>query len=89
MTDAEKKQKLSREISLLVADTCIKLEIFPYDAIEVMVKNIMILAISSAKEGREADVVLDVISMVKDFGTDMIERKRGEGDYESSVQRSH
>jgi len=89
MTDGEKKQKLSKEISLLVANTCIKLEILPYDAIEVMVKNMMILAIASAKEGREANVILDVIALVQEFGMGIIEHKCGEGDDESSVQRSH
>ena len=89
MTYGEKKQKLSREISLLVANTCIKLEISPYDAIEVLVQNMMILAISCAREGREANVILDVIALVQEFGMGIIEHKHGEGDDESSVQRSH
>jgi hypothetical protein len=89
MTDDEKKKELAIQVSSIVSETCMKLKISPYDAVEVMASTMMVLAISCARDGREADVVLDVISMVKGFGTDMIDHKRGEEDDESSVQRSH
>jgi hypothetical protein len=89
MTDDEKKMELAMKVSTLVSKTCIHLEISPYDAIEVLAKSMTVLAITSAKDGREADVVLDILAMVWELGTDMIEKKRGEGDDESSVQRSH
>ena len=89
MTDDEKKMELALGISSLVSKTCIKHKIAPYEAIEVMAKTMMVLAITSARGGREADVVLDILAMVWELGTDMIAKKRGEGDDESSVQRSH
>ena len=89
MTDDEKKMELALAVSSAVQDTCVRLKIEPYDAVEVMAKVLMVLAITSAKGGREADVVLDVIGMIWELGTDMIEAKRGEGDDESSMQRSH
>ena len=89
MTDDEKKIELAMKVSSLVSKTCIKHKIVPYEAIEVMAKTMMVLAITSAREGREADVVLDVVGLVWELGTDMIEKKRGEEDDESSVQRSH
>jgi hypothetical protein len=89
MTDDEKKMELAMKVSTLVSKTCIHLEILPYDAIEVLAKSMTVLAITSAKDGREADVMLDVLAMVWELGTDMIAKKRGEGDDESSVQRSH
>jgi len=89
MTDDEKKIELAVQVSSTVSDTCIKHKILPYDAIEVMAKTMMVLAITSAKAGREADVVLDVIGMIWEVGTDMIDRKREEDGDESSVQRSH
>jgi hypothetical protein len=89
MTEDEKKIELAMRVSSLVRNTCIKLKIQPYDAIEVMAKTMMVLAITSAKSGREADVVLDVIGMIWEVGTDMIDRKREEDGDESSVQRSH
>jgi len=89
MTEDEKKIELAMRVSSLVRNTCIKLKIQPYDAIEVMAKTMMVLAITSAKAGREADVVLDVIGMIWEVGTDMIDRKREEDGDESSVQRSH
>jgi hypothetical protein len=85
MTDDEKKIQLAITVSSAVQDTCIKLKIPPYDAIEVMAKTMMVLAITSAKGGREADVVLDVIGMIWEVGTDMIDRKREEDGDESSV----
>jgi hypothetical protein len=48
-----------------------------------------ILAVTSAKEGREADVMLDVFAMIWEVATEVIEEKRGEDDDESSMQRSH
>lgn len=89
MTDDEKKTELAIQVSSLVSDTCIKLKIAPYDAILVLAKTMMILAITSAKSGREADVVLDVVGMIWEVGTNMIDRKREEDGDESSVQRSH
>jgi hypothetical protein len=89
MTDDEKKIELALGISSLVSKTCIKHKIAPYDAIEVIGKTMMALAITSAKAGREADVVLDVIGMIWEVATDMIEKKREEDGDESSVQRSH
>lgn len=89
MTDDEKKIELALGISSLVSKTCIKHNIAPYEAIEVMAKTMMVLAITSARDGREADVVLDILAMIWELGTDMIEKKRGEEDDESSVQRSH
>jgi len=89
MTDDEKKMELAMKVSTLVSKTCIHLEISTYDAIEVLAKSMTVLAITSAKDGREADVVLDILAMIWELGTDMIEKKRGEGDDESSVQRSH
>jgi hypothetical protein len=89
MTDNEKKIELAMRVSSLVSKTCIELKIQPYDAIEVMVKTMMALAITSARDGREADVVLDVVGLIWEVGTDIIEAKRGEDDDESSVQRSH
>ena len=89
MTDDENKMELAIQVSSLVSKTCIELKIQPYDAIEVIAKTMMILAITSSKAGREADVVLDVIGMIWEVGTDMIDRKREEDDDESSVQRSH
>lgn len=89
MTDDEKKIQLAIAVSSAVQDTCIKLKIQPYDAVEVMAKAMMILAFSSSREGREADVVLDIVGMIWELGTDMIKRKRGEESDESSVQRNH
>lgn len=89
MTDDEKKIQLAMAVSSLVQDTCIKLKIQPHDAVEVLAKTLMVLAITSSREGREADVVLDVVGLIWELGTDMIERKRGEGDNASSVQRNH
>jgi hypothetical protein len=89
MTDDEKKMELAVQVSSLVSDTCIKLKIAPYDAILVLAKTMMILAITSARGGREADVVLDVVGMIWEVGTNMIDRKREEDGDESSVQRSH
>jgi len=89
MTDDEKKTELAMKVSMLVTKTCLNLEIEPYDAIEVLAKVMTILAVTSAKEGREADVVLDVIGMIWEIATEVIEEKRGEDDDESSVQRSH
>lgn len=89
MTDDKKKIQLAIAVSSAVQDTCIKLKIQPYDAVEVMAKAMMILAFSSSREGREADVVLDIVGMIWELGTDMTEAKRGEGDNASSVQRNH
>lgn len=89
MTDDKKKIQLAIAVSSAVQDTCIKLKIQPYDAVEVMAKAMMILAFSSSREGREADVVLDIVGMIWELGTDMIKRKRGEESDESSVQRNH
>jgi hypothetical protein len=89
MTDDEKKIELAMRVSSLVPKTCIELKIQPYDAIEVLSNTMVLLAISCAKDGREADVVLDVIGMIWEVGTDMIDRKREEDGDESSVQRSH
>lgn len=89
MTDDEKKMELAMKVSTLVSKTCIHLEISPYDAIEVLAKSMTVLAITSAKDGREADVMLDVLAMIWEIATEVIGKKRGEGDDESSVQRSH
>lgn len=89
MTDDEKKTELAMKVSMLVTKTCLNLEIEPYDAIEVLAKVMTILAVTSAKEGREADVMLDVFAMIWEVATEVIEAKRGEDDDESSVQRSH
>jgi hypothetical protein len=89
MTDDEKKMELAMKVSTLVSKTCIKHKIQPTDAILVLAKTMMILAITSARGGREADVVLDVVGMIWEVGTNMIEKKREEEDDESSVQRSH
>jgi hypothetical protein len=89
MTDDEKKMELAMKVSTLVSKTCIHLEISPYDAIEVLAKSMTVLAITSAKDGREADVMLDVLAMVWQIATDVIGKKRGEDGDESSVQRSH
>lgn len=89
MTDDEKKTELAMRVSMLVTKTCLNLEIEPYDAIEVLAKVMTILAVTSAKEGREADVMLDVFAMIWEVATKVIEEKRGEDDDESSMQRSH
>ena len=89
MTDDEKKTELATKVSMLVTKMCLNLEIEPYDAIEVLAKVMTILAVTSAKEGREADVMLDVFAMIWEVATEVIEAKRGEDDDESSVQRSH
>lgn len=89
MTDDEKKDELTMKVSMLVTKTCLNLEIAPYDAVEVLARVMTILAITSAKEGREADLMLDVFAMIWEIATDVIEQKRGEEDDESSVQRSH
>jgi len=89
MTDDEKKTELAMKVSMLVTKTCLNLEIEPYDAIEVLAKVMTILAVTSAKEGREADVMLDVFAMIWEVATEVIEEKRGEDDDESSMQRSH
>ena len=89
MTDDEKKTELAMKVSMLVTKTCLNLEIEPYDAIEVLAKVMTILAVTSAKEGREADVMLDVFAMIWEVATEVIEAKRGEDDDESSVKRSH
>ena len=89
MTDDEKKMELAMKVSTLVSKTCIHMEISPYDAIEVLAKSMTVLAISSAKDGREADVMLDVLAMVWQIAIDVIAKKRGEDGDESSVQRSH
>jgi hypothetical protein len=89
MTDDEKKMELAMKVSTLVSKTCIHMEISPYDAIEVLAKSMTVLAITSAKDGREADVMLDVLAMVWQIATDVIGKKRGEDGDESSVQRSH
>jgi hypothetical protein len=89
MTDDEKKIELAMKVSTLVSKTCIHLEISPYDAIQVLARVMTILAVTSAKEGREADLMLDVFAMIWEIATDVIEHKREEDDDESSVQRSH
>jgi len=89
MTDDEKKTELTMKVSMLVTKTCLNLELAPYDAIEVLARVMTILAVTSAKEGREADVMLDVFAMIWEVATEVIEAKRGEDDDESSVQRSH
>ena len=89
MTDDEKKDELTMKVSMLVTKTCLNLEIAPYDAVEVLARVITILAVTSAKEGREADLMLDVFAMIWEIATDVIEHKREEEDDESSVQRSH
>lgn len=89
MTDDEKKTELAMKVSMLVTKTCLSIEIAPYDVIEVLAKVMTILAVTSAKEGREADVMLDVFAMIWEIAAEIIEEKRGEGDDESSMQRSH
>jgi hypothetical protein len=89
MTDDEKKIELAMKVSTLVSKTCIHLEISPYDAIQVLARVMTILAVTSAKEGREADLMLDVFAMIWEIATDVIEHKREEDNDESSVQRSH
>lgn len=85
MTDDEKKIELAMRVYSLVPKACIELKIQPYDAVEVIAKTMMVLAITSAKAGHEADVVLDVIGLISEVGTDMIIRKREEDGDESSV----
>jgi hypothetical protein len=89
MTDDEKKTELAMKVSMLVTKTCLNLELAPYDAIEVLARVMTILAVTSAKEGREADLMLDVFAMIWEIAIDVIEHKREEDDDESSVQRSH
>jgi hypothetical protein len=89
MTDDEKKTELAMKVSMLVTKTCLNLELAPYDAIGVLARVMTILAVTSAKEGREADVMLDVFAMIWEIATEVIEAKRGEDDDESSMQRSH
>lgn len=89
MTDDEKKTELAMKLSMLVTKTCLNLEIAPYDAVEELARVMTILAITSAKEGREADLMLDVFAMISEIAIDVIEQKRGEEDDESSMQRSH
>jgi hypothetical protein len=89
MTDGEKEIQLAMAVSSLVHDTCIRLKIEPYDAVKVLATNLMVLAITSARGGREAYVALDIVGIIWELGTDIIDRKRREEDDESSVQRNH
>jgi hypothetical protein len=89
MTDEEKSVELALRISKLVSSTCIDLKIQPYDAVEVMVKSVMVLSLMAAKDGRKPDVVLDVIGMVWEVGTQMIDAEREGENHESSMQRRH
>lgn len=89
MTDEEKSAELALRISKVVSSTCIDLEIQPYDAVEVMVKSVMLLSLVAAKDGRKPDVVLDVIGMVWEVGTQMIDAEREGENHESSMQRRH
>ena len=89
MTDDEKKTELAMKVSMLVTKTCLNLELAPYDAVEVMVKSVMVLSLMAAKDGRKPDVVLDVIGMVWEVGTQMIDAEREGEHHESSMQRSH
>jgi hypothetical protein len=57
------------------------------DMVQGATAALVMVALQCAKEGHEADVILDVIGMLQEAGVQFIEVKRGNFDESDSVQR--
>ena len=57
------------------------------DMVQCAVAALAMVSLQCAREGHEADVILDIIGMLQEAGVQFIESKRGYTDESDSVQR--
>lgn len=57
------------------------------DMVQSATAALAMVAMQCAKEGHEADVILDILGMLQEAGVQFIEVKRGNVDESDSVQR--